>query len=357
MPRVLFVVHGMGVHGQDWATHTLGHLADLPNAYQYQHFADEGSLTDHVTLVPISYDDAFIDILADWNDEASRLAEFADASGVGVARLVNFLSACSETENNFFWSHVVDVLLYRFFQIVAARVRLLVRQKIVTEMTEAAENGRVVNAYVMAHSLGTAVTHDSLALLATQPIDTPHGPNRAFMLGNARIERLFMVANVSRILETRPKVFESAIHPSTINPATSYTRVYCNFRHRFDPFPAFRPFNPQGWGEDYVAVENCRHVLEFNVHDLDHYLEDPRVHITVLRQMLGSHVVTREEELAAIAEYDATVGPNCASTVAGFKQTVDQLMAEFSGVTDPEDIVIGFTKALAVAKEASDACD
>src|SRR6185295_15808904 len=133
--------------------------------------------------VPISYDGVFTQYLEKWAESSAELEAFATLHGVALPQFFKWLSLASKTEKNFFWSHVVDVLLYRLFQIVTAEVRLRIRLDIAKELTAQMDGGNVVDASVLAHSLGASVAHDSLALLATQPIKTKKGENHAFMLG------------------------------------------------------------------------------------------------------------------------------------------------------------------------------
>jgi len=356
MPRLLFILHGMGVHDANWAEPTVRHIARIPAEYGYSFFEQSGPLETHVTLAPISYDVAFTDLLTQWAESADELEAFADTHGADIGRCLSFLRNASPTENRFFWTSVVDVLMYRFFSIVSARVKLIVREEIVRRFNQEAAAGAIVDVSVLAHSLGTAVAHDSLSVLATQPIMTPAGPNRAFMTGNFQFKRIFQVANVSRVLQTDPGVLASPIHPFTFNPSTSYTRGYLNFRHRFDVFPAVQPFTPHAdWKAGYMEPGGVRRILGFNVHDLDLYLDDPRVHIPLLRQLIGPEVVSPDEEVAALAQYDAKAEPQCIAELEAFKDRVDSLIHECTS-GDLEDLIIGVTRALASAKEAKDAC-
>ena len=356
MSRLLFVVHGMGVHQKNWAAPTIKHLVALPTTYQYSWFTQHGALDTHVDIVPITYDGVFTQYLDDWSKSSTALQAFAVAHGVALPQFLTWLSGSSETEKNFFWSHVVDVLMYRLFAIVTAEVRLRVREAMVAALTPRMLGGNPLEASVVAHSLGTSVTHDALALLATQPIRTAQGDNRSFMLENFTFANVFMIANVSRVLETSPRVYESAVHPITTDPATAYITNYCNCRHEFDPFPAVRPFNRAAWGAGYQPIEHLAHILQFNTHDLDHYLEDPRVHVPLLRQLIGEQVVTDAEFATATTAYLATPEPDCIAQLRTFKARVQQLIAEYSGATDPQDVLMAFIKALAAAQEAKDAC-
>jgi hypothetical protein len=209
----------------------------------------------------------------------------------------------------------------------------------------------------MAHSLGTSVAHDTLSIMATRPIQTAAGPNHSFMQQNFQFKRIFQVANVSRVLETTPPVLSSPIHPFTVDAATSYTRGFLNFKHRYDLFTAVKPFTaPATWGGGFLEPTGINRVLGFNVHDLDLYLDNPRVHVPLLRQLIDPAVVTPAEEAAALATYDAKPEPDCLVQVNAFKDRIDELIAECSGSVDVQDLVIALTKALAAAKEAKNAC-
>jgi len=218
------------------------------------------------------------------------------------------------------------------------------------------QNGKPVDASVLAHSLGTSVTHDSLSLLASQPIKTKKGKSKAFMVGNFAFQNVFMLANVSRILETSEKVYSSAVHPLTVRPKDAYTASYGDFRNDFDPIPAFKAFSPEGWGDGFLHVGGHKRILQFNTHAFDHYLEDPRVHVPIYRQLVGHKAVSAAEYKTAIAAYDALPEPACVAELKEFKRLSEQLGAEYAGAEDPEDIVIAIVKALAAAKDAKEAC-
>jgi hypothetical protein len=357
MPRLLFIVHGMGVHDTAWADPTIAHLKKIPSDYGYEWFDANGPFEDHVTCVPISYDHVFETRLAQLAKSVGELKQFAQDEGVDILKVLNFLEGASPSEQQFFWTSVVDVLLYRFFSIVSGNVRTVVRERIATRFTEEAAAGAIVDVSIMAHSLGTSVTHDSLSIMATKPIDTAMGPNESFLTKNFRFRNIFQVANVSRVLETEPKVVESPIHPFTFDPASSYTRVFLNCRHRFDLFTAVRSFAaPAAWGDAFIEPKGIKKVLGFNVHDLDHYLENPRVHVPLLRNLIDDVVVTPAEEADALAQYDAKPEPDCLVQLNEFKARINELIAECAVSPDLQDLIIGVTKAMDAAKKAKNAC-
>ena len=349
--RLCFVVHGMGVHGADWFNTTRAKLNEV--AARYPAVVAERAFDAQVKFVPITYDGEFTKHLATFSESATELDTFAKQNAVNLPDIIGFLKTASATEKNFFWSHVVDVLLYRFFQLVTIPVRLQVMKQITTAWSAAMTGGVPVEASVLAHSLGTSVTHDALAFLGT----TAFEGSEAFKVGNRRFLNVFMVANVGRILETSHKTFESCVHPLSVRPADAYCSRYFNFRHKLDPFPAVRSFSPVGWGDDFsTSNPEVNHLHDFNVHGFEHYLDHPAVHVPIINNLLGFSIddATRDK---AIADYPrvATANP-CLTKVAEAETRFQGLVNLLKMSDDPIQLIIGGAQFLAAAKEAKDAC-
>ena len=346
----------MGRFEPSWATDVTAKLVALPADNGYGFFRDRGGLGNLVNIVPIRYDDVFSRYADGWGRSAAELEQASSKLGIGIPRIFGWLQNASETEKNFFWTHVLDVLLYRFFPIVTAEVRLRLQHQIAEVLLRAQQDGELAEVSVLAHSLGTAVAHDALALLGSRPIDTDVGPNHAWMADNFKFSNIFMCANVSRALETDQKVYDSVVHPTTGGAGPAYTEAYYNFHHCLDPFPLVRPFAPTGWGENYISTEECRKILEFDVHALTVCLEDPRVHVPLLRGMFGLFSVTDAEFDAAKQRYDALPGPPCLEVLNAFKVQAETLVRLAHERGDVEALIIEGTKFFSAAKTAVSAC-
>ncbi len=356
MPKLLFLVHGMGRFEPSWAKDVTARLMALPADNGYRFFHDAGGLGKLVSIVPIRYDDVFSRHADSWGRSAAELEQASSKLGVGIPRIFGWLQKASETEKNFFWTHVLDILLYRFFPIVTAEVRLRLQHQIAEVLLRAQQDGELAEVSVLSHSLGTAVTHDALALLGSRPLDTDAGPNHAWMADNFKFANIFMCANVSRALETDQKVYDSVVHPSTGGVGPAYTEAYYSFHHCLDPFPLVKPFAPDGWGENYISIEDCRKILEFDVHALTVCLEDPRVHVPLLRGMFGMFSVTDAEFEAAKQRYDALPGPACVEVLNSFRVQAEALVTLARQGGDVEAMIIEGTKFLSTVKAATDAC-
>ncbi|MEO6526261.1 MAG: hypothetical protein ABIP93_06525 [Gemmatimonadaceae bacterium] len=360
---ILFLLHGMGRFEKEWAKETIAQLNELPDTYDYSWITTDPAdgttkrtFADLVDCIPIQYDHVFDRYLKQWGASTEALSAKAKEFGVDLSRVLGWLEHADEVEKNFFWTHVVDVLLYRFFSIVTAEVRVRVRDAIAEKLEEASRDGQIVSASVLAYSLGTAVAHDALALLGTQPIPTPAGPNNAWLADNFTFDSIFMCANVGRVLETVPRVYQSVVRPATSVDQPSYFNSYYNFRHALDPFPAVRPFGPLGWGSRYIEGESGTKVMQFDVHSFTHYLADPRVHALVYRGLFGSAAVSAPQFKKAKTQYDALPEPKCIAELTHFKSAAQRIIALAQTGADPNALVIGGVQFLAAAEEARVAC-
>ena len=353
MTKVLILVHGMGVHGADWSTSAIGQLTTAAQSYGLADAFAMQPTKDEVALVPISYDERFTDWLDRWGNDSRALATFIKRNAIDIpTSLISWLETADATENNFLWSHVVDVLLYRFFNEVARDIRVHVMRDVATTWREALTIDQNARVSVLAHSLGTSVVHDSLGLLATDP---PRGA-MGFLAGDRRLANLFMVSNISRILETLPRVYESVICPPSSQGSKAYCGVYYNARHVLDPLPAPRAFKPV-WpqGGDFVEIRT-KAVREFNVHSLDRYLEDPRLHIPVLRALFGFGKIDAATAQRRIDAYDAQPGPPCPQVLDDFVRATSDRVRMIEELTDIRTLFTVGTQFLADIERARARC-
>lgn len=298
MPKhLLFLIHGIGVHETDWAEAVDGPVKTLQKvSRQYASFQSR-PLEERVEFVPIHYDEIFQEIVSQYQKDANQ-AEQLDPTGA-LKGALSWTASAGEKENNFLWSHIADLAMYRFSPVYRQRVRSHVIAEIAEQLEKTFDADGSAPCSVLAHSMGTAVAHDCLHLLGTvrwgdraNPLNPSHW----------RFNHLFMVANTSRFLQNEDgemkKAYESIVRPGPVEDPNSYCATYWNFRHEADPVPFPRMFDPVGW-KNYTSVA-IRHYYEANVHSLSHTLLHPRVHIPILRKLTTPKAVTPEEEIAAV---------------------------------------------------------
>lgn len=303
MADVIFLVHGMGQFAQDWEEGVVTELRAFCDTYSKP---GQGDFDKRFKIVPINYSELFLDILREWARQKKNLSDLSVQVGADlVTKLMSWIADDGTIEKSFFWSHVFDVITYR----ILPTVRDAVQVRVALQLYEGTKDLDEDDTWsIIAHSLGTAVTHDTLQTWYTQPLDgidvgfdVPSTPK----LGDHRAPFLVqMLANVSRILQNQYDVFTSDVRPG--RACDYYHTVY----HPLDPFTIVRPFLPAVWPPDAPSQDKYYHPkLEFdyiqqaNIHDLAHYLRHPLVCIPLFRRLTFSGYITKSAQAAYIAQF------------------------------------------------------
>jgi hypothetical protein len=307
MKHVIFLVHGMGTHGEGWHA---AYETQLRGLYASYSGLAQLPFSDHFVVEPVRYDQEFEALRDIWKKSSAGLGSALKKSGVKSA-LVEMLNRLSGIANKdtFLSTHIGDVLMYFALRQVSGLVRDSVRLQILKGIKK---HGKVGNVRwsIIAHSLGTAVVHDSLHGLYTSSSVNP----KANFTGVTRPTVLAMIANVSRVMEDGGNfdVYTSRVHPGVgLKAGCLY---YLNARHEWDPFTQPKKFAPMSSWPDpetrarqlYVECQ-LRDIAQVNVHALDHYLADPLVHGPLFNCLHGERpndgVLTFEAIETAHAQY------------------------------------------------------
>lgn len=269
----LFLVHGIGIHRDaSWADET---IAMLSQAWQNTVSLDT-PMSDHIEVIPISYDEVFEDYLDDFADLGQ--AVFKDALPLSNAER-KALSSTLETEKitnrHFLWAYLVDVILYKM-DIVKAQVNSLVAKQLyehISQRSTANEFG------IVAHSLGTRVINDTL-----QAIQSGQSTESNFYQQGYRIKFLMQISDVTDLFSLP---FNSdKCPPKDVFPHSTfdYLRTVTN---RFDPIARMIPTSLDHWPADVKSALHMgrsvyqdiliEHVHETNVHGLTHYMLHPEI--------------------------------------------------------------------------------
>jgi len=273
---IVLLVHGMGTHPLDHMTREFKTgLSQAAKGFGINDF----DIDEHMEIVEFNYSETLDNIrkkLAEQSQEI--LAQFnaipgADAAVNIVKKLLEFQSNLDKDEE--IYTHWLDVLLYgaTFY---AEPIRIELAKKINTIQKRAA--GRDI--HIVAHSLGTAVVHDTLNKLyrkeATSEDDIPD-----LIPGMDNIKCLWTFANVNRLVHTLNGIAAdgSSVVRSGPNGCTDY--LY-NIYHEFDPFTMVLRYEPNiENGKNFVN----RVVRSINTHDFTEYIADPEVSQYMLLQM------------------------------------------------------------------------
>lgn len=313
--QLVFLIHGMGVHKKDWSNDT---QATLKKAYESYPTLAKTKFTDAYSFHEITYDHLFERIRDAWENEANGVKERLVAMGV-TSGLIDTLTrlALSGTGDGFFRTHVLDVIFYRFFPTVRDPVRMFIA-KTIQETLQQRVTGSTdkVTWSIIAHSLGTAVTHDTLHLMYGTSATAGIPP---LSVRNFGLHTYLACANVSRILSkgNEIQVFSSRFRPSIKPTHDAVMRYFLNAWNMFDPFTRPSRFEPSyNWLD--TPTQTAKHarfqdiktteIRQKNVHALEHYVENPAVHIPFFRATHDSlGIVSQTEEVNAIKTYRKAV--------------------------------------------------
>ncbi len=141
---------------------------------------------------------------------------------------------------------------------------------------------------MLAHSLGTIVTHDVLNELARE--------DGQFSYANWwYFDNVFMLANVSALAQNEFNPRESFVRPFLSPGRPGYVRNYYDFAHKFDPVAMAFPYKrwmkevpPDGF--EYLPTD---HFYDKNIHAYTHYLACPKVYVPLFFGLFGGELFKR----------------------------------------------------------------
>lgn len=283
--HLIFFLHGIGKHQPQWSDEA---WKTLKNAYES--VGSKGTFERRFKQAELIYDNIFEKQRKDWSDQAANLTALFKDSGApsaAISRIVDLHGSVGK--DSFLTTHVLDVLLYRYFEIVRSKVLKTVVVQIQETLLGSTPQGGVLNWSIVAHSLGTSVAHDALHWLHQKSED---GGGNVSTRNFPPSTGLF-VANVSKLLEKSPPALESMVRPS-MQRTNGIFDYYLNARHLLDPIPkpnSFRP--PYDWLDEATrgAVPPRFQQIEIseltgtNPHALEHYLANPKVHVPFFRAL------------------------------------------------------------------------
>ncbi len=295
--HVIFLVHGMGVHPPGWSDDAWQTLQTAYKGLDRNHFWpwDEG-----FERVEIGYDDCFEAIRQRWREDAGAVLNQLGDAGLQKSALTTLADTAKRLgEDHFVTTHILDVVLYWGLRTVREAVKTRVGRQI-TDTLEQLPTGAPWS--VVAHSLGTAVTHDTLHALAVA--------DGAAQTAVRRAQVLMTLANVSRTLQTDIRAYASRVRPAKAGQPGIVKR-YLNVCHRWDPIPAFWPFEPHDDWPDASARSDGRYreitltALSDgpNVHALEHHLRDPACHVPLFRELTMPALIDDSEAEALRVDF------------------------------------------------------
>ncbi|MCP4431859.1 MAG: hypothetical protein GY806_12835 [Gammaproteobacteria bacterium] len=313
MAHTLFLVHGIGEHGQNWAEDIKTQLRETFAAIP----SEVGqSLDDFVTFKPVNYDQIFesaLERMRENNEKVFKAVTALDLTDTFFGKFSDFAGKLDD--KSFFTTHALDVFFYRYTPMRGYIQALLAAEFLDVLMPTQIQN---IDWSIISHSMGTSVVHDTLHNMFTTTFEDSDGNSIQLNPSNQFVKLYTALANVSRLLEIkRARAYRSVVRPRQAKPAPQGGGIIQNFinaRHRFDPIALIREFNPEDRWYDRHATPGFRDVeltavYETNVHGFQHYLANPKVYYPLLKMLTNS--------MADFDEFDRLVAEHQAGSLQG----------------------------------------
>ena len=333
MYQLLFVIHGMGAGARPandphWWTGVVDGLRKSARKYGHDKELVLGgaSAAGQVLVVPLTYHQLFDDVRAKWRAERGSepgwvplLQQLAFNDPNAMTKLPGWV----QSAGTFFWTHVLDVLLYRFVSEFTIPIRELIATQIAEAWNKAdLDNDTNTPVHFLSHSLGTAVLHDSIAFLGADP---------AFGPGTHMISSIISCANVSWVLENGFPAYDSIDRPrGATPPPKGMTGAYFSFRHELDPIAeivkTFRG-DEHGWPAKSYRDEVTIDVKDWNVHGYDHYLGNPLAHLRLFERLWPTETWSARRD-PALLEYRNAPGTPCPMAIAKARQDLAAIFSK-----------------------------
>jgi hypothetical protein len=365
MPKVLFVVHGMGDHLPGWSTELVDQLDQTLAVYPK--FAAEGRpFRDRVIVEEITYDAVFDKMVEPWGRQRAALEQFARDHGLNLDDTLSALTIgqLPADASDFVWETLLDAVLYRGSSLLHDNVRQSVTLQFLNAWDKHLTNNPTasqVDVSILCHSQGTIVMSDVLAQIGEgrRPEFVP------FSAAKQTVDTFITLANVSRLgppdlidIDSRITCVRPETAPAWKTGRNNYLRRFINVRHEFDPFCLWQRFEPKtDWGKGYVNVPGVKHVHQANTHGYLHYLANPRVHVPIFRAVLGSGAITKAEEQTAIDEFPDIKPDACATAIDALRTALSGIAnGSFREARALDDLIVKGVAAYLAAKAALEAC-
>jgi len=347
----IFLVHGMGEFEAGWSANIQEQIRRLLDSPDYKEL-HAGGWSGNFEFKEIVYNDVFEDWRKQWRTDSAAARQAITAAGLNDVAASRLLQAADVTSGGGFWrTHVLDVVLYRYFMPVTEAVCTRIERQILAHLQSF--KPAPPSYTIIAHSLGSAAVYETLHAMLTGP----GGLHPAYRPAN-----LVMMANVTAALWNRG----GSCYPSSMRPMLPDHLGSCyhfaDFSHQLDPFSNFRRFTPPDtWRQpparpdSFTQVELAREDIQHvNVHALEHYLSHPAVHVPLLRLLTGyDDIISDAERDEAVARWRGARTPRV-SAVAG--DILDSLRARAAKTFEEEiDVLLDFrTRVLQAAEAGTD---
>ena len=366
MKDILIITHGTGSSDPDnWHKERVKVLRTA-----YNGFHGSGAFHQRFKVVPVYYNDIFEKYHKKWiENTAGFLSEiksdpaFKNFAGkeATTAHLKGISDTAKELKDQYtnglpIWRSIFNAALYRYSILVRSEVNVRLATAFNDQVLKKRDDAdfRKVDFSFIAHSMGTAVVHNTLHALyqkdpdatdlsgGPQALDQDTNLNGNFLRpDDVNPRAIVMLANVSRLLQLpgmSTKVYKTRVRPGFL-PALC--RTYINARHVYDPFVWYKPFHP----DPHIFTRNhpnpdevYKHlrpsaITHVNTHAATHYLANPEVHVPIFQALDGKYSINETKIKKARQQYnDSTLSDNLDDLRDALEQLQSAPLQGFKGL-------------------------
>lgn len=337
----ILCLHGVGKHSDKWVEddgnqsfkHVFREQWDAYNKLKKKGF------DENIHLESIHYDDRINKLFKSWKEQSENLKKFLEISPGAqddFTWLTDAIDKASEAEgkDDRLYTHLMDLMLFwgsptiqnDLVQYVGGQIIAYVNKV----MSRPESSGEEIS--IIAHSMGTSMLHKVLQAMFNQKV------NGETLSGDFKFNLIAQVSNISYVLSgdrenhyravTGPN--ETLVRPSVI-PDKGVSLKMINANHEFDPAAKFLPFEPplSTWLDtstaslDWYRNITLTHFSSVNIHVINHYFRDPKLHVPFFELLLDISLPVAEKKKVALAFASSTPVAGFKNVKAQYKQLID----------------------------------
>jgi hypothetical protein len=282
------MLHGIGKHDPQWGDELKAQL--LETAENLTDDAATGFIKQNlvnalqeVQFVSLIYDELYQQKVADWIRQGGDVIKALPA---GALERVEGVLGSKQAATDFVKDNLTDLLIYCTMPEFRAFTRNHIALQMEKTILQAGMDSSQVRYFLLAHSMGTAVAHDTLAQMST----TPGSPLQG---GIFKFDALFQLSNTSALLkrEYDPRTSTVRLYNDPNKP--NCVRNYVDVAHKWDPVCQVLPYQNHMIGVenfDRYGIIAPNKILAMNIHAISHYLQFPAVYMMIYRLLFGDIV-------------------------------------------------------------------
>lgn len=330
---IVVLIHGMGDHtapkpsSNERGSFGKECIGSFNDAFAMYPSLASSTIEEHVNFVEIHYNHIFDRVRKAMAENGQTFSDLLKGAGATTAlgsipgliqAVIGFETSLNKDDD--LHTHWLDVLLYKLY--FGEEVRVHVARKLGDVIAKNSSR----DIHILAHSLGTAVIHDTLTKIYS--FDYADDDDIADLSPvTHKLASVWQIANVSRLVNSVLKIADP--YSSLVRPgAAGMTSTMMNIHHKLDPIALLKKYSRRDNGKwipanvyrtSYLDIETTD-ITEINTHSITQYLHDPAVHLNLFNR-LGLPIPPKKQRDEAVEAYRGKV-------IDGAKKRIEDKLAK-----------------------------